>query len=711
MNYLKCVLWVFWAVWLTPMHAQSKPASITVVLNEDRPPYLFRDAKGELQGVLKDRWSLWQARTGIHVNLLAVQWPQAEHIMQAGQADVIDTLTLTPERKKKYSFGEPYGRLGLTLLFHSSISGMVDIRSARGFTVGVLEGGACGPLLNAHGVTSVKRYPSYSDMVSAAVDGDVRVFCMDMPSAMHLLNQQNQLDEFRYSPAISQDEMGWAVRTDDGVLLRQIQAGFDSIPEADLQEVDRKWLGASLLTALPSPYARYTGHAAMVAGALALLLVIWTLALRQAVREKTHSLWEMVGALKQTRDDLEHVLGEQKAMLENDMVGFFRVASRRVTWANPAAEIIFGHGAGQLAGCYTKGLFLDDAAYHDLARQAYPLMSKGKLFRSELQFKRKDGTPLWLDVCGTILVRQSAESLWIFLDITERKHAQIVREQAAERLQKLANRVPGVVLQFVMRPDHSAFVPYCSDAISDIFQLAARDVQTNADALVKRLHPDDSQQVLDAIFHSFTHLTPWQLEYRIQLDDGSVRWLFGNALPERLEDGSVSWHGFITDITERRAADDRLRQLSRSVEQAPVSIVITDLCGCILYANPMFTRHTGYTLDEVVGKNPRILQSGLTPPEVFEDLWHTLGKGQVWHGELQNRHKNGALFFEQAVIAPVWDANGRVSHYVAINDDITQRKLASLALETSLKDKVALLHEVHHRVKNNLQIITSSSFH
>jgi PAS domain S-box-containing protein len=163
----------------------------------------------------------------------------------------------------------------------------------------------------------------------------------------------------------------------------------------------------------------------------------------------------------------------------------------------------------------------------------------------------------------------------------------------------------------------------------------------------------------------------------------------------------------IQDITERKSKDRHLRQLSQAVEQAPIAVVITDLQGNIEYANPAFTAITGYLQEEVVGGNPRILQSGRTPGQTFMALWKTLAAGKVWQGELFNRKKNGEEFVEYAVIAPVLDEAGAASHYVAIKQDITDRQQAQQQLQDSLQEKIALLHEVHHRVKNNLQVITS----
>jgi PAS domain S-box-containing protein len=161
------------------------------------------------------------------------------------------------------------------------------------------------------------------------------------------------------------------------------------------------------------------------------------------------------------------------------------------------------------------------------------------------------------------------------------------------------------------------------------------------------------------------------------------------------------------DITERVAVDNRLRQLSRATEQSPIAVVITDVDGTVEYVNPQFEEVTGYTLRDVVGKNPRVLQSGKTPRAVYLDLWNTLQAGETWTGEFFNRKKSGELFIEHAVIAPILDATGSTTHYVALKEDITEQVRRQDALNSALQEKTALLNEVHHRVKNNLQVINS----
>ncbi len=161
------------------------------------------------------------------------------------------------------------------------------------------------------------------------------------------------------------------------------------------------------------------------------------------------------------------------------------------------------------------------------------------------------------------------------------------------------------------------------------------------------------------------------------------------------------------DVTQRNTTDRKLRQLSGATEQAPIAIVITDLNGIIEYVNPQFEVVTGFTSAEVLGRNPRILQSGNTPAAVYADLWSCLQGGQAWRGEFHNRKKSGDVFIERAVIAPILDPSGAITHYVALKEDVTVQKRSQSELETSLQEKTALLNEVHHRVKNNLQVIAS----
>jgi PAS domain S-box-containing protein len=119
----------------------------------------------------------------------------------------------------------------------------------------------------------------------------------------------------------------------------------------------------------------------------------------------------------------------------------------------------------------------------------------------------------------------------------------------------------------------------------------------------------------------------------------------------------------LRDITEEKLAQDKLRQLSRAVEQSPNSVVITDTDGNIEYVNSKFTQLTGYSLDEAIGQNPRILKSGETPREEYQRLWDTITSGGEWHGEFHNKKKNGERYWESAAISPITDAQGNITRF------------------------------------------------
>ncbi len=138
----------------------------------------------------------------------------------------------------------------------------------------------------------------------------------------------------------------------------------------------------------------------------------------------------------------------------------------------------------------------------------------------------------------------------------------------------------------------------------------------------------------------------------------------------RLVGTVVAWF----DISEQRAAEERLRKLSQAVEQSPNAILITDTAGAIEYVNEAFCRISGYAVDELLGQNPRLLQSGFTPPEVYEAMWTALSQGGSWNGELINRRKNGEVFIEYQSFSPIRQADGRVTHFLAIKEDITEKK-------------------------------------
>jgi two-component system, cell cycle sensor histidine kinase and response regulator CckA len=161
------------------------------------------------------------------------------------------------------------------------------------------------------------------------------------------------------------------------------------------------------------------------------------------------------------------------------------------------------------------------------------------------------------------------------------------------------------------------------------------------------------------------------------------------------------------DITERKRMEGKLRQLSRAIEQCPTAIFLTTIKGEIEYANPKFTKLTGYSAEEIIGQNARILRSGETSPQVYSDLWDTILAGGEWQGEIHNRKKNGEYFWVHSSISPITNQEGVITHFLAISEDITERRQLEDRLRHAQKMESVgqLASGVAHDFNNILTVI------
>lgn len=213
-----------------------------------------------------------------------------------------------------------------------------------------------------------------------------------------------------------------------------------------------------------------------------------------------------------------------------------------------------------------------------------------------------------------------------------------------------------------------------------------------ANASVVKLFGPIGNRTCSEYFAGMQELCPWKRQpdaepfvpIRAVLQIEQVgRLLESTILPIRCHDDSIAMLEILHDITDRRKSSEEVRNIYQAVEQNSTAVVIVDISGKIEYVNPRFTALTGYSREEVYGRNPSVLKSGCTPVEKYREIWETITSGREWRGEILNKKKNGDLYWEQNTISPITDDEGVITHYVAVKEDISERKRVEQELSAS----------------------------
>ncbi len=425
----------------SPPNPSPGITAIKVVLDDNYPPYVFRDRDGRLQGILIDQWRLWQEMTGIRAELYAMGWGEALRRMEAGEFDVIDTIFRNEPRERVFEFSKPYAYMEVPVFFHKNISGITDAWSLKGFPVAVKNGDAAVDFLRNRGVERLIAYDSYEKIVRAARDHEIGVFVMDRPPAMHLLYKMGIHDQFRMSRPLYSGQFHRAVRKGNGALLAAVEDGFARIPPKYLREIEQEWLGSP---ALSRTSLLYLTAAIAVGGLSILLLAAWNFTLRRSVERKTSELKKEIALTADQAVKLRASEENYRLLVENAGDGITIVHEGRVLYVNPGASRIIGIPPGELLG----RSFLDVVHAEDRERiQGYYVKRMGgeeTPSRYEFRAETASGETVWVQatVVGTMWEGKQV-ALSFLRDITQQKRLeeQLVQSRKMEAIGRLAGGI------------------------------------------------------------------------------------------------------------------------------------------------------------------------------------------------------------------------------------------------------------------------------
>lgn len=669
-----------------PPAALATAERIVVAMDDAYPPYAFRDRDGELVGVLPDLWRLWEAKTGVSVELIATNWVTAQAIMKAGRADVIDTTFKTPERMRLYDFGPPYVTIEVPVFAHKDLGGIVDAQSLRGFKVGVKAGDAAIEHLVAEGVTGIVEYDSYEAVVLAAKRGDIKVFTVDDPPAVYFLTLHDAADDFNKRFVLYTGNIHRAFAKGDTRTLARIQSGFDRLTPREFRRIERKWLGSPFAF---TPIFRKWRYALLAVATIVLLLVACTIALVAIVRGRTRKLGEVVDRY----NALEREYGIVTWEINLDCV---------FTYLSPLAEHTGGHSPAQLVG---KVRFYN--LHPEDGRQAFKEkilrdIREGIGFRDLIHpLTATNGETIWLQ-SFSIPLRHPDGSLrgaWgTSTDVTPRVRAEKARKENERIYRTLAETMKDIV--WILDSESLAFL-YVSPSVEA--PLGSKPETFLGKPIRESVRQADAARVdkflrglLDDYRARRTSLGEFAtLEIPFMQKDGAI---LATETIVRLwldkETGRLEIHGSSRDITRRKQMEDDLRE-SRRMNAAMLAHLPGMAYRCsnnrqwsMSFVSSGCFELTGYTPEELIG-DKAIAYNDLIRPEYRETLWErwqqVIASHKRFVSEYQITTKSGAVRWVLEKGEAIYDERGQVVALEGFITDVTDRKLAEAERDRLLR--------------------------
>jgi len=646
-----CVrLLLFSFLLISPAAAGQEPAvpnTISVVTDDNFPPYVFRDNEGRLQGIIIDQWRVWEKRTGVTAEIHGMDLNDAVRRMKQGEFDVIDAMFKTPEHATYLDFGRQYTTIEGCIFFRSSIAGINNLASLRGFPVAARLGDTAVRLLQENEITPMLLYNNYESIITAANERKVNVFVMDKPPAQYFLQKLGLGAEFRMSDPVTIGEFHRAVRKGNTRLLQLVEKGFEDVGLRELGWIEKKWFGQTLDG---HPYLRSLGYAALAAVLLVALLIGLNWMLAGQVRIRTRALQEKE---EQLRLCVKHSPAAI-AMLDRDMK--YLVVSLR--WMDD-----YRLGGQSVTGRSHYDVFPEvPARWVEIHRRCMA----GEVAKSDDEkFVRADGSIDWIrweirpwhQADGTI------GGIIIFSeDITTRKQAELaLRASEAEFRTLIESASDGILVSNTagrMLEANAAACQMLGFTREELGRMGFVDIVAAGEMV--RILPEVEQLGEGEVVRS---------EWLCRRKDGSQFPVEVSSTV--LPDGRLQC--ILRDITQRKMDEDKIREQASLLDKARDAIIV---CGPdehrILYWNRSAERLYGWPASEVLDHSQNELLNR-DPAQFLAVMNAVMAQGE-WAGEMQQYDKQGRLVIVESRWTLIKDSRGRPQSILSINTDITERK-------------------------------------
>ncbi len=391
-----------------------------------------------------------------------------------------------------------------------------------------------------------------------------------------------------------------------------------------------------------------------------------------------------------------------RSLIDTSPVAIVVHRDGKLLFVNPAAIRMLGAvEANDLVG--RNVLDLTHPNYHHIIASKIEKITKiGNILPLiEAKFIRLDGQEIEVEIQGSSIIYDGEPAIRSSArDITSRKQAENKLRESEEKYRELVENSPDSIVIYV-----DGRITFVNNECLKLMAAKTKE-ELLGKSVIQFVSEENRARVIERMKKIAIDVKPLPIEKEkfIRLDGSTVEVEVIAIAIQHENKPAVQL--IIRDITLRNLAEAKLIQLSQAVEQSPASTLITDINGNIQYANQKFIDTTGYRIEEIIGKNPRMLKSGHTTKEEYRQLWHNITGGKEWSGEFLNRKKNGELYWELAIIAPIFDSNGIITHYLGVKEDISERKRTEKELihakeraQESDRLKSAFLSNMSHEIR------------